>query len=124
MSFIFGGGGGQTQTGSQGVTQREAPEIEARKLSLYDPASKLASQPVNLPAMQVAPITGIEQAAIKCYDIFKKLLQKIAIIVSGASSDSTNIVKLLSGNAEPIFFFIFSDFLSPTSILYFFLSAL
>ena len=66
MSFIFGGGGGgQTQTGSQVVTQREAPEIEARKLSLYDQASKLASQPVNLPAMQVAPITGIEQAAIQ-----------------------------------------------------------
>ena len=66
MSFIFGGGGGgQSQTGSQVVTQREAPEIEARKLSLYDQASKLASQPVNLPAMQVAPITGIEQAAIQ-----------------------------------------------------------
>jgi len=66
MSFIFGGGGGgQTTTGSQVVTQREAPEIEARKLSLYDQASKLASQPVNLPAMQVAPITGIEQAAIQ-----------------------------------------------------------
>ena len=66
MSFIFGGGGGgQSQTGSQVVTQREAPEIEARKLSLYDQASKLASSPVSLPAMQVAPITGIEQAAIQ-----------------------------------------------------------
>jgi len=65
MSFIFGGGGGgQTQSGSQVVTQREAPEIEARKLSLYDQASKLASSPVNLPAMQVAPLSGIEQAAI------------------------------------------------------------
>jgi hypothetical protein len=65
MSFIFGGGGGgQTTTGSQVVTQREAPEIEARKLSLYDQASKLASSPVNLPAMQVAPLSGIEQAAI------------------------------------------------------------
>ena len=65
MSFIFGGGGGgQTQSGSQVVTQREAPEIEARKLSLYDQASQLASSPVNLPAMQVAPLSGIEQAAI------------------------------------------------------------
>ena len=37
MSFIFGGGGGgQSTTGTQTVTQREAPEIEARKLSLYD----------------------------------------------------------------------------------------
>ena len=65
MSFIFGGGGGsQTTTGTQTVTQREAPEIEARKLSLYDQASKLASSPVGLPAMQVAPLSGIEQAAI------------------------------------------------------------
>ena len=66
MSFIFGGGGGgQTTTGTQTVTQREAPEIEARKLSLYDQASQLASSPVNLPAIQVAPISGIEQAAIR-----------------------------------------------------------
>ena len=65
MSFIFGGGGGQTQSGSQVVTQREAPEIEARKLSLYDQAAQLASSPVNLPAMQVAPLSGIEQAAIR-----------------------------------------------------------
>lgn len=64
MSFLFGGGGGQQQTGTQTVTQREAPEIEARKLSLYDQASKLASSPVGLPAMQVAPLSGIEQAAI------------------------------------------------------------
>ena len=65
MSFLFGGGGGsQSTTGTQTVTQREAPEIEARKLSLYDQASKLASQPVSLPAMQVAPLSGIEQAAI------------------------------------------------------------
>ena len=66
MSFIFGGGGGgQSQTGMQTVTQREAPEIEARKLSLYDQASQLASSPVSLPAIQVAPISGIEQAAIR-----------------------------------------------------------
>ena len=66
MSFIFGGGGGgQTTTGTQTVTQREAPEIEARKLSLYDQASQLASSPVSLPAIQVAPISGIEQAAIR-----------------------------------------------------------
>ena len=66
MSFIFGGGGGGggSSTGTQTVTQREAPEIEARKLSLYDQASKLASSPVNLPALQVAPLSAIEQAAI------------------------------------------------------------
>ena len=67
MSFIFGGGGGGggSTTGTQTVTQREAPEIEARKLSLYDQASQLASSPVNLPALQVAPLAPIEQAAIR-----------------------------------------------------------
>ena len=65
MSFIFGGGSSApTSTGSSTVTQREAPEVEARKLSLYDEAARLASSPVNLPALQVAPLTGIEQAAI------------------------------------------------------------
>ena len=67
MSFIFGGGGGgggQTQSGSQVVTQREAPGVEARKLSLYDQAAKLASTPVSLPAVQVAPLSGLEKAGI------------------------------------------------------------
>ena len=65
MSFIFGGGSSApTGTGSSTVTQREAPGVEARKLSLYDEAARLAAQPVNLPAVQVAPISGIEQAAI------------------------------------------------------------
>ena len=66
MSFVFGGGGGAApaETGSSVVTQREAPGVEARKLSLYDQAAKLAAQPVSLPAVQVAPLSGIEQAAI------------------------------------------------------------
>ncbi len=67
MSFIFGGGSGgsaPTESGSSVVTQREAPGVEARKLSLYDQAAKLAAQPVSLPSLQVAPISGIEQAAI------------------------------------------------------------
>jgi len=66
MSFIFGGGGSAptTTTGTSTVTQREAPGVEARKLSLYDQAAALASSPVNLPALQVAPISAIEQAAI------------------------------------------------------------
>ena len=70
MSFIFGGGGssgggGGSSTGTQTSIQREAPGVEARKLSLYDQAAKLAAQPVSLPGIQVAPITGIEQAAIQ-----------------------------------------------------------
>ena len=68
MSFIFGGGGGSSApasgSGSQVVTQREAPGVESRKLTLYDQAAKLAASPVSLPAVQVAPISAIEQAAI------------------------------------------------------------
>ena len=66
MSFIFGGGGSapQTTTGTQTVTQREAPGVEARKLSLYDQAAKLAASPVNLPAIQVAGLSPAEQQAI------------------------------------------------------------
>jgi hypothetical protein len=69
MSFIFGGGGGggggSTESGSQMVTQREAPEVEARKLSLYDQAAKLAATPVSLPGIQVAPATALEQQAFQ-----------------------------------------------------------
>ena len=66
MSFIFGGGSSApASTGQSTVTQREAPGVEARKLSLYDEAARLASSPVNLPTIQVAPISGIEQAAIR-----------------------------------------------------------
>tara|TARA_R100000081_G_scaffold92114_1_gene72639 strand:+ start:736 stop:1578 length:843 start_codon:yes stop_codon:yes gene_type:complete len=67
MSFIFGGGGSSAPASTSGtsvVTQREAPGVESRKLSLYDQAAKLAAKPVTLPAIQVAPISGIEQAAI------------------------------------------------------------
>ena len=66
MSFIFGGGGGASDqtTGSSVVTQREAPGVEARKLSLYDQAAKLAASPVNLPTIQVAGLSPAEQQAI------------------------------------------------------------
>ena len=67
MSFIFGGGGGGggggSSSGTQQNIQREAPGVESRKLALYDQAAKLAAQPVSLPAIQVAPATGLEQAA-------------------------------------------------------------
>ena len=68
MSFIFAGGGSApapTQSGSSVVTQREAPEVEARKLALYDEAARLAAQPVSLPAIQAAPVTAAEQAAFQ-----------------------------------------------------------
>ena len=67
MSFIFGGGGGggggaQPASATQVSIAREAPEIEARKLGLYDQALKLAQSPVQLPAYQVAAPPPLQQA--------------------------------------------------------------
>ena len=67
MSFIFGGGGSggggaQPSSGTQVSIAREAPEIEARKLGLYDQALKLAQSPVQLPAYQVAAPPPLQQA--------------------------------------------------------------
>ena len=56
-----GGGGGQPANTTQMQTVREAPEIEARKIALYDQAASLASQPISLPAIQVAAPTALQQ---------------------------------------------------------------
>jgi len=58
-----GGGGGSSgpTSGTQTVISREAPEIEARKLALYDSAKQLATQPISIPAYQVAPPSPLEQ---------------------------------------------------------------
>ena len=65
MGSIFGGGGGGGGGGASSGTQvtiaREAPEVEARKLSLYDQAVSLAQKPVALPAIQAAAPTALEQ---------------------------------------------------------------
>ena len=63
MSFIFGGGGGgsNTTSGTQVSIAREAPEVESRKLALYDQAAALASKPVGIPAFQVAGPSPLEQ---------------------------------------------------------------
>tara|TARA_Y100000004_G_scaffold23252_1_gene23600 strand:+ start:29 stop:535 length:507 start_codon:yes stop_codon:yes gene_type:complete len=69
MSFIFGGGGGGGGGGSTSGTQvsiaREAPEVESRKLALYDQAAKLAEKPVGIPAFQVAGPSGLEQTGFQ-----------------------------------------------------------
>lgn len=66
MGSIFGGGGGgggsSVPANTTAVqTVREAPEIEARKLSLYDQAAALAAKPVELPAIQVAAPSALQQ---------------------------------------------------------------
>jgi hypothetical protein len=57
-----GGGGGGVPANTTAVqTVREAPEIESRKLALYDEAAKLAQQPISLPAIQVAAPSQLQQ---------------------------------------------------------------
>ena len=51
-------------SGTQTAITREAPGVEARKLSLYDEVARLASSPVSLPAVQVAPLSPTERAGI------------------------------------------------------------
>jgi len=69
MGSIFGGGGGGGGGGSSSGTQvqiaREAPEVESRKLALYDEAAALAKQPISVPAYQVAGPTALEQAGFQ-----------------------------------------------------------
>ena len=64
MSFIFGGGGGGgggSSSGTQVSIAREAPEVESRKLALYDQAANLAKTPVGIPAFQVAGPSALQQ---------------------------------------------------------------
>ena len=56
-----GGGGGQPANTTSVQTVRESPEIEARKLKLYDEAANLAKNPINLPTVQVAAPTALQQ---------------------------------------------------------------
>jgi len=43
---------------------REAPGIEERKIELMDIARQVAQKPINLPDIQVAPLSGLEQQGI------------------------------------------------------------
>jgi hypothetical protein len=60
-----GGGGGGSSSGTQVQIAREAPEVESRKLALYDEAAKLAQQPITLPQYQVAAPTQLQQNAFQ-----------------------------------------------------------
>ena len=62
--YLGGGGGGGGGSGTQTTIAREAPEVEARKLALYDQAAGLAKTPVSIPGIQVAGISPLEQAGI------------------------------------------------------------
>ena len=62
--YLGGGGGGGSSNGTQTSIAREAPGVEARKLALYDEAANLAQTKVNLPGLQVAGLSPLEQAGI------------------------------------------------------------
>ena len=69
VKSVFGGGGGSSPApqGGTGFTQtviREAPGIEERKIELMDLARSVAEQPVNIPALQIAPLSALEQQGI------------------------------------------------------------
>ena len=59
------GGGGGSAPAVQTQIVREAPGIEERKLGLMDIGLTLGQQPVNIPQVQVAGPTGLEQAAFQ-----------------------------------------------------------
>ena len=61
--FGGGGSGGSTPAETQTTFSREAPEIEARKLALYDTAAEVTGRPINIPEYQVAGPSALEQQA-------------------------------------------------------------
>ena len=62
MSF-FGGGGSSAPAApaSQTTFVREAPGIEERKIELMDIASQIAQKPIDLPDVQAAGPSALEQ---------------------------------------------------------------
>ena len=68
LKGYFGGGGSPAPapsggSGRQETISREAPEIEARKLALYDQAIELATQPMAIPEYKVAGPSPLESQA-------------------------------------------------------------
>ena len=93
MSFMFGGGGGGggSSSGTQVSIAREAPEVESRKLALYDQAAKLASNPVGIPAFQVAGPSGLQQTGF----------QQAGTTGVGAPTTAAGIGSVLQSTAGP-----------------------
>ena len=86
-----GGGGGQQVPSTTTQYIREAPGIEERKLGLMDIASSLAKTPINIPAMQVAPLGALEQQG----------LTASGVTGVGAPTTTAGIGQVLSSLAGP-----------------------
>tara|TARA_R100000005_G_C4991529_1_gene198873 strand:+ start:651 stop:1739 length:1089 start_codon:yes stop_codon:yes gene_type:complete len=71
LKGYFGGGGSPAPapasggSGRQETISREAPEIEARKLALYDQAINLATEPMQVPEYKVAGPSPLETQAFQ-----------------------------------------------------------
>ena len=88
--YFGGGGGGSTPAETQTTFTREAPEIEARKLALYDTAADLTTQPINIPAYQVAGPSALEQQAF----------QDAAVTGTGGAAVNQGIVAALGARQQ------------------------
>ena len=86
-----GGGGGGSAPAVQTQIVREAPGIEERKLGLMDIGLQLGQQPVNIPQVQVAGPTGLEQAAF----------QQAGTTGVGAGAQQAGIAALQSAAGAP-----------------------
>jgi hypothetical protein len=103
MSFLFGGRSSQAATPSTSTQiMREAPGIEERKIELMDIARQVANQPINLPAIQVAPLSGLEQTGIG----------QAGVTGVGAPTVGTGISQI-TGAAAPIGASQISQYLNP-----------
>jgi|TARA_R100001440_G_scaffold13633_1_gene23503 hypothetical protein len=65
MSFFGGGKSRPTPPSSTTQFVREAPGIEERKLELMDIARQVAQQPIDLPDIQVAGLSQLEQQGLQ-----------------------------------------------------------
>ena len=64
MSFIFGRSSQPSTPTTQTSFVREAPGIEERKIELMDIARGIAQKEINLPDIQVSPLSALEQQGI------------------------------------------------------------
>jgi len=107
VSSIFGGGRSSAPSGGSAPAQttnivREAPGIEARKLELMDLARQVAQDPINLPDVQVAPLSALEQQG----------LTAAGQTGVGAPTVTSGIGQIL-GAAQPIGSAQISQFMNP-----------
>ena len=65
ISNIFGGGSSASTPASSTQYVREAPGIEERKIELMDIARQVAQQPIDIPDVQTAPLSVLEQRGIQ-----------------------------------------------------------